>query len=90
MKLYIVHVGYYDQETGYGMYESHSNFFVVAEDERSAKKLTLSKPMFQKKKMHIDGIHEISVVDGYEIILKKSEMEGDVLRSTNYAETKLL
>jgi hypothetical protein len=90
MKLYIVHVGYYDQEIGYGMYESHTNFFVVAEDERAAKRKTLSKPVFKERKMHIDGIQEITVVDGYCVQLEKAGIEGDQLCSIGYTQSKAL
>ena len=34
-KLYVVHVGFYDEQSG--IYESHTNFFVAAADQREAK-----------------------------------------------------
>ena len=40
MKLYMVHVGYYDLENGEGIYESHKNFFVAAQDAKEAKAKT--------------------------------------------------
>ena len=40
MKLFMVHVGFYDEETGEGIYESHVNFFVAAGNAKSAKKKT--------------------------------------------------
>lgn len=58
MKLYIAHVGFYDDQIG--MYELHSNFFVVAEDIQSAKKKIREKEIFITKKMLIDGL-EIQV-----------------------------
>ena len=30
MKLYMVHVGFYDVEVGEGIYESHLNYFISA------------------------------------------------------------
>ena len=29
MKLFMVHVGFYDEEMGEGLYESHINFFLL-------------------------------------------------------------
>ena len=30
MKLFLIHVGFYDHEVMDGLYEQHSNYFVVA------------------------------------------------------------
>ena len=70
MKLYLVHVGFYDVDIG--IYELHSNIFVVAEDVFTAKNNIMDRPIFKNRQMHIDGIQEISSVDGYDIILSKS------------------
>lgn len=67
MKLYIVHVGYYDHSIGID--ELHSNILVVAGNATDAKNKVKSKEIFQNKQMHIDGICEITNVDGYEIQL---------------------
>ena len=40
MKLFMVHVGFYDDEVGEGIYESHINIFVAAGNPKSAKKKT--------------------------------------------------
>lgn len=69
MKLYIAHVGFYDNEIG--IYELHSNLFVVAEDIQTAKQKIKSKDIFIAKKMHIDGIQEILNIDGYDICVTK-------------------
>ena len=37
MKLFMVHVGYYDKSIGEGLYETHLNYFVAAEDAKDAK-----------------------------------------------------
>tara|TARA_B100000676_G_scaffold311685_1_gene382527 strand:+ start:1654 stop:1923 length:270 start_codon:yes stop_codon:yes gene_type:complete len=81
MKLYMVHVGYYDLDSGEGIYESHKNFFVAAKDPKEAKSKTFDLEEFTKKNMHIDGIKEISNVQGYEVSLVKNEnlREGEVL-----------
>ena len=43
MKLYLVHAGFYDDDVSGGFYESHTNYFVAAEDVKKAKKKALSK-----------------------------------------------
>ena len=89
MNLYMVHVGYYDPLIGEGLYEIHMNFFTAAEDPKKAKKNVLSLKEFQDKKMHIDGIKELSYVDGYKVSLeegKNSKQEGIL----GYDESKKL
>lgn len=71
MKLFIIHVGYYDYEVG--MYELHSQFLVPAVSAADAKALVLAKEVFLRKKMHIDGIQEINQVEGYSISLHFDE-----------------
>ena len=85
----MVHVGFYDTSVGDGIYESHVNFFVAAADAKDAKVKTLKIPEYQEKKMHIDGIKEISSVDGYKIILEKNSGE-DETRIFSYDESKQL
>jgi len=70
MKLYLIHCGYYDNEIGAGIFESHTNFFVVACSPQEARHKAKEKSYFRNKKMHIDGIQEIKVVDGYKIVLE--------------------
>ena len=69
MKLYLVHVGFYDPSIMEGLYEQHANFFVVAENVTDAKKNARENSMYKKKKMHIDGIQELNIIDGYRIEL---------------------
>ena len=85
----MVHVGYYDFDSGEGIYESHKNFFVAAKDPKEAKSRTFSLEEFTKKNMHIDGIKEISNVQGYEVNLVKKEnlKEGQII---GYDESKEL
>ena len=73
MKLYMVHVGFYDVEVGEGIYESHLNYFISATGAKQAKKKVMSLKNFKVKKMHIDGIKEISNVDGFDVSLQKSK-----------------
>ena len=41
-----------------GLYEQHTNYFVITESVAFAKKKALEIPDYQKNKMHIDGIQE--------------------------------
>lgn len=72
MNLYMVHVGFYDHSIGEGIYESHINYFIAGKDPKDAKSKVLYMKEFQEKNMHIDGIKEISQVDGYEVQLVQS------------------
>jgi hypothetical protein len=69
MKLYLVHCGFYDNDVCDGVYESHVNFFVVAEGFEEARAKARLLPDFQKKRMHVDGVQEIAAVDGYRLQL---------------------
>ena len=73
MNLYIVHVGYYDPSIGEGLYEVHMNFFTAAQNPKKAKENILNLKEFQEKKMHIDGIKELSYVDGYRVSLREEK-----------------
>ena len=87
MKLFMVHVGYYDKSIGEGLYETHLNYFVAAQDAKDAKKKAHQLSEFQERSMHIDGMKEISSVDGYKVTLEKdSESQpGEVI---SYDESK--
>lgn len=73
VKLYMVHVGFYDYTLGIG--ELHANFLVAAPDAASAKMLVKDKPEVVDKHMHIDGIQEINSIDGYKITLEKPHQQ---------------
>ena len=81
MKLFMVHVGFYDPAIGDGIYETHLNYFIAASNAKEAKRKTLDLEQFKEKSMHIDGIKEISNVQGYDVILKESNNsdEGKVI-----------
>ena len=79
MKLFLIHVGFYDHEVIEGLYEQHSNYFVVAEDIKEARERAKKKPIYKRKKMHIDGIQELNVVDGFRITLVPEKTENDVV-----------
>ena len=81
MKLFLVHTGYYDNDISNGFYESHTNYFVVAEDIKKAKTKIKGIDEFKHKKMHIDGILEIQNIGDYSIKLEHSPKE--LARSNN-------
>ena len=87
MKLFMAHVGFYDQSIGGGLYETHLNYFIAASNAKDAKDKTKALEEFKQKSMHIDGIKEISNVQGYDVILKESSTtnEGQVI---SYDEVK--
>jgi hypothetical protein len=89
MKLFMVHVGFYDEEVGEGIYESHINFFVAAGNAKSAKRKTMQMSQFRNKKMHIDGIKEVAHVDGYEVNLTKA-LKAKKSKVYSYNESKKL
>ena len=89
MKLFMIHVGFYDPAMGEGIYEFHTNYFVVATDPKSAKKELMSRDEFKSKQMHIDGIKEINQVDGYDISLNKSNHTNEN-QTFNYDKSKTL
>jgi len=73
MNLYMIHAGFYDENISGGFYETHTNYFVVAENEKEAKKRARLIDEFKEKKMHIDGIMEIKHADGYDIVLQPAK-----------------
>jgi hypothetical protein len=70
MKLFLVHCGFYDGEVFDGVYESHVNFFVAAESFEDARAKAKLNPVFQGKKMHVDGLQSIEAVDGFRVALE--------------------
>lgn len=87
MKLFIIHVGYYDHEIG--MYELHSQFFLVANTAAEAKANAMTKDIFKAKKMHIDGIQELNYVDGYTVSLQSTDQQ-DINKIYSYNEIREL
>ena len=86
MKLFLIHCGYYDEDLFSGSFESHVNFFLVAESVEEAKTKAKSQEEFTRKRMHIDGVQEVIAVNGYEIHLQKSDalIGGSVITSHQY------
>ena len=79
MKLFLIHVGFYDPDIMEGLYEQHSNYFVVAENIKEAKNKARKKTIFKKKKMHIDGIQELNIIDGFRIELVSEKSNNDAI-----------
>ena len=89
MKLYLIHVGFYDPDIMEGLYEQHVNYFVVAENVVDAKKKARENTIYKKKKMHIDGIQELKIIDGYRINLIKDDLSNDTV-NYGYDDVKTL
>ena len=89
MKLYMIHVGFYDIALMDGLYEQHGNYFVAADTAKDAKIHVSENPTFKHKKMHIDGIKELNTVDGYQVTLVKDPGNNSSV-SYSYDEVKKL
>ncbi len=70
MKLYLVHCGFYDDTIGEGLYEGHTNFFIAATTFEEARARAKTLPEYKARRMHVDGLVEIEVVDGYRVKLE--------------------
>ena len=79
MKLYLIHSGFYDLELMGGLYEQHTNYIVVAENIQEAKQKAKKNTVYNKNKMHIDGIQELIAIDGYRIKLVKDDLIDDTV-----------
>ncbi len=88
MNLYLVHCGYYDPSVGSGVYEIHTNFMVAAETPVGAKARAKELSEFKKHRMHVDGVQEIQVVDGFKINLQSDKkLAGEtVIKSFRHNE----
>ena len=89
MKLFLIHTGFYDPEIMEGLFEQHTNYFVVAKTVNAAKKKAKQNTLFKKKKMHIDSIQELNIIDGYHIKLVENN-SADELVSYGYDKVKSL
>jgi len=92
LNLYLVHCGFYDQslaaEGSHNIFEGHHNFYVVARDPAEAKAKVMTKPLFQARKMHVDGMHQIEVVDGYRVKLEPAGSIETEIRRVQWSEVK--
>ena len=84
MKLFLVHCGFYDAEICDGIYESHVNFFVAAADFEGARAAVKTLEEFKAKRMHVDGLQEVSAVGGFHIELKEdTSLNGATIVKSN-------
>ena len=89
MKLYLIHAGFYNPKIMDGLYEQHTNYFVVAKNVKDAKKKARQNSIYKKKKMHIDGIQELNIIDGYRINLIRDDSSNDTV-NYGYDDVKTL
>ncbi len=83
MKLFLIHLGYYDN-LSYGVFESHTNRFILAENEEDARAKMKASDFFKENKMHIDGLQCIEAVEGHRIELKADDtLHGETLVSSH-------
>lgn len=54
-----------------GIYESHVNFFVAANDFDEARTRAKEIPDFKSKRMHVDGVQQIDAVLGHRVRLER-------------------
>ena len=87
MKLFLIHAGFYDPDIMEGLYEQHTNFFLVAKNVKDAKVKVRKNIIYKKKEMHIDGIKELNTIDGYKIKLIKDILKDNSI-IYNYDEVK--
>jgi len=84
-KLYLVHCGFYDPHLADGIYESHTNFFVAGTSFEDARVKVKEMDGFKERKMHVDGVQEISVVNGHRVELHRdpslAETENNIVSS---------
>ena len=71
-KLFLVHLGYYS-DLGDGVYESHTNIFVVASDFEEARSKAKLLDIVRENRMHIDGMQLIEAVKGFSIVLQPDD-----------------
>ena len=94
MNLFVVHCGFYDALLSEGgapnIYEGHHNFYVVAKDASNAKTKVKERPIYKQKKMHVDGIHQLSVVDGFKVELVPTKSAETGIQGYNYNDSKKL
>ena len=78
MKLFLIHTGFYDKKISSGIFEFHTNSFIVAENHIKAKEKILNKSEYKNRNMHIDGIIEINNIDGFKVDLIKTVKNEDI------------
>lgn len=79
-KLYAVLLGGKIREEN--LMEDHQLVFVVAKDEKEARRLAKLK-WPEADSIHVDGTQVINQVDGFQISLEKSADKGDLSLTNN-------
>jgi hypothetical protein len=80
-KLFLVHCGFATPGLSGGVFEPHVDLFVAAEDFDDARARAKALSEFKAHKMHVDGLIEISQVEGYRVELKKTADTETKLKS---------
>ncbi len=86
MFLFLVHCGF----PGDGIFEAHTNFFVVAEDTKEAWAKAKERPDFKEKRMHIDGLLKVEVADEHLVLLEPVSGLKDKITSYGFRDLKEL
>jgi hypothetical protein len=90
MNLYLIHCGFYDNAICDGLYESHVNYFVAAENFDDARVKAKLIPEFKSKHMHVDGLQEIQSVDGHQVKLEFDKQLNNETRILNFKHRDLV
>lgn len=89
MKLYLVHCGFYDTDVCDGLFESHVNFYVVANSFEEAREKAKLLPEFKGKRMHVDGLQEVNAVNGYHVKLEADAALNGETKVVNFKHRDL-
>ncbi len=65
--------------------EDHHLVFVIAGDENEARKL--AKRKWNAEDIHVDGTQKLNIIDGHQIILKKTGKQNDLQVNTEYSKS---
>lgn len=61
--------------------EDHHLVFVVAKSEKLAR--SLAKKKWNAEDIHVDGTQKLNSIDGYNIVLDKTALNGDKIETDN-------
>ena len=65
--------------------EEHHLVFVIAENEPEAR--ILAKKKWDAEELHVDGTQKLTTIDGYKVVLEKSENEEEAFEiNPKYSE----
>jgi len=72
-----------------GLYEGHVNYFIAAQTFDDAKIKVKSLDEFMIKKMHVDGIQEVQLVNGYKVNLILDQQSLGQTKIVNFKHREL-